>query len=750
MKLDSISNQIYIVAFNEAKMQLHEFLTPEHFLYAALMFDAGKSMLEASGGVINGISASIEDYFRRYMTKLSTAPDTDNEYAKSTVLPDVPIESFAFMKMFEIAAGSASGAGKEEVALGDILAAIYHLPECFAVYILNKNGVTKLKLLRHISHGAKKDAKATAQTAAQKAVSAAETLSAYTVDLTKMAREGQLDPLIGRGELLERTIQALCRRVKNNPVHVGDAGVGKTAVTHGLAQLIASGDVPDKLKGATIVSLEMGGVLAGTKYRGDFEERLISILDACASLVNPIVFIDEIHSVVGAGAVSGGAMDASGILKPYLQKGTLKFIGATTFDEYRKYFEKDAALSRRFQSIDVPEPDVAETVKMLMGVKSKYEEFHGVTFDESVINRACELAGRYLSDRRLPDKAIDVLDETGAYLRIKNPGNEPIEAAVPDVERTVALMAKIPESGVTEQEEKSLLQLDARLKETIFGQDSAIEAVTSAVRVSRAGLGGTDKPVASLLFVGPTGVGKTEIAKQLANCLNIGLLRYDMSEYQESHSVSRLIGSPPGYVGYENGGLMTDAVRKTPHAVLLLDEIEKAHRDIMNMLLQVMDYGTMTDNTGKKADFRNIIIIMTSNAGASELGKRFIGFDERSSGGIELDAEVKRVFSPEFRNRLDEVIMFNHISPEMAASITRKALNEIRRRLQAKGLSLDVTKAAEDWIASKGMSREYGAREIMRIVNKDIARKLATAALRAAEGGKIKVAVRDGELLIDK
>ena len=736
MKLDNVSNQVYIVAFNEAKLQLHEFVTPEHFLYAAIMFDAGKSVLEGSGGVVAGIARNLEEYFERHIPKLPSEEKGDN-----------PMESFALIKMFETAAGRAAGAGKAEVTLEDILAAIYNLHESFAEYSLVKNGASKLKFLRYISHESGQ-AKERAGDKRKKSGKAAEVLSAYTVNLTEMAARGELDPLVGREDILGRTIQALCRRVKNNPVHVGDAGVGKTAITHGLAQLIANGQVPEKLKDATVLSLELGGILAGTKFRGDFEERLISILEACLTLPNPIVHIDEIHSIVGAGAVSGGALDASGILKPYLQKGLPRFIGATTYEEYKKYFDKDAALSRRFQSIEIPEPSVEETVRILMGVKSRYEEYHGVVFGEEIIAKVCELSARYLSDKRLPDKAIDVLDETGAYLRIQNPGQKRIKAKTADVERTIALIAKIPQEGVSVKEEQNLLRLEAELGKAIFGQDAALEAVASSLRTSRAGLRDPDKPVACLLFVGPTGVGKTEIAKQLAKHLNIGLLRFDMSEYQESHSVSRLIGSPPGYVGFDNGGLLTDAVRKTPHAVLLLDEIEKAHHDIMNVLLQVMDYGSLTDNAGKKADFRNIILIMTSNAGARELHKRYIGFDERTRGESEINHEVRRVFSPEFRNRLDEVISFNNIDKSMALSITNKGINELKARLRARNITLNITFQAKGWIAAKGLSKEYGAREIMRIINKEIARKLAPAALRAEQGGTVRVSLKGGELVV--
>lgn len=741
MKLDGISNQIYIVAFNEAKLQSHEFLTPEHFLYAAAMFDAGKAILEESGGGVKEITAALQSYFDEYLT----VPQPENA---------VPIESFAFIKMFEMASIQAENSGRQEIGIGDLLVAILNLPESFAVHILYGNGVDKLKMLRYISHEMKKptgkETKTDQDDGKKKAKNAKDILRAFTTDLTEKAREGALDPLVGREDVLERTVHALCRRLKNNPVHVGDAGVGKTAIVEGLAQMIAAGNAPKKLIGATIFYLDMGTVVAGTKYRGDFEERLISILDACMSVENPIVYIDEIHSIIGAGAVNGGALDAAGILKPYLQNGKLRFIGSTTYDEYKKRFEKDNALMRRFQSIEVPEPSVDETEKILLGVKHKYEDFHGVAFDEETISNVSRLAAKYINDRRLPDKAIDVLDETGAYLRVNNPEADIITVTLKDVERTIALMAKVPENSVAESESDDLKTLAQRIKLKVYGQDEAVDAVVTAVCASRAGLSEPEKPVASLLFVGPTGVGKTEIARQLSDCLRIKLLRFDMSEYQESHSVARLIGSPPGYVGYDEGGLLTDAVRKTPHAVLLLDEVEKAHPDILNVLLQVMDYGALTDNSGKKADFRNIILIMTSNAGAKELGKRIIGYDDTKYDIGAIDREVRRLFSPEFRNRLDEIIVFRNIDREMAMKITKKALEGLRQKLLPKGITIGITRTAAEWVAEKGLSQQYGAREIMRIVNKEIMKQLIPAALYSKDGGHISIFVRKDKIRVSR
>jgi len=514
-------------------------------------------------------------------------------------------------------------------------------------------------------------------------------------------------------------------------VHVGDAGVGKTAVVEGLAQRIAANAVPAQLVGANLYMLDMGTVVAGTKYRGDFEERMLSILNAAAAQPNSILYIDEIHHVVGAGAVSGGSMDATSLLKPFLAKGRLRFIGSTTFEEYKKYFEKDSALTRRFRRIDVVEPSLDEAVAIVSGVKQKYEAFHNVDFSDEVVRAACALSHRFLTERRLPDKAIDCIDEIGAALSIQANGNSArVTATEADVERIVAQMAKLPVHSVTENETDKLLRLDEDLKHAVFGQDEAVAAVSEAIKAARAGLNDENKPIASLLFVGPTGVGKTELARQLAKCLDVTLTRFDMSEYQESHATARLIGSPPGYVGYEEGGLLTDAIRKTPYCVLLLDEVEKAHASILNVLLQVMDYGVLTDNTGKKADFRNVVLIMTSNAGAKDSNRRMVGFAGGLEGASAVSREVERVFAPEFRNRLDGIIRFNHVNAGMARQIAQKALNELGARL--KNAELRPTEACVEWIAAKGLSDAYGAREIVRVVNQDVKKLLVDKVLRGA------------------
>ncbi len=723
MRLDSISNQVYTVAVNEARLQNHEYITPEHFLYAAMMFDIGKEIIEGSGGNVRDITNNLQDFFMEKMTQTRS---------------ESPVDSYGLVKMFEMASHQAQMSNKETITLGDLLVAMLDLQESFGVYILLKNGVERLALLKFISHSVKKETKPKEKNFLQE----------YAVNLTEKAELGQLDPLIGREDILERTIHVLCRRLKNNPVHVGEPGVGKTAIVEGLAQLIAAGDVPDRLKKAKIFYVDMGTVVAGTRYRGDFEERLLKILDEISKHECPIVYFDEIHTLVGAGGTAGSTMDATGILKPYLAKGELRFIGSTTFDDYKKSLERDKALVRRFQRIDVNEPSVSESVDILKGIKQRYEEYHGVIIPDEVIEFICRLAGSQLHDRFLPDKAIDLMDEAAAYTQIINKSDRVVDTD--SVELIFSKIAKVPRESVSANETDLLRNLDTSLKNTIFGQDDAIDKVTAAIRLSRSGLKDGGKPVASLLFVGPTGVGKTELATQLAKGLGVGLVRYDMTEYQEGHSVARLIGSPPGYVGYDEGGMLTEAIRKTPHCVLLLDEIEKAHSDIQNVLLQIMDYGRLTDNMGKQADFSNVILIMTSNAGAREMGKKIIGFEDRTYQGEAVNKEVLRVFSPEFRNRLDDIVLFNPISEKMARSITSKALDQLAEKLRDKSVALTVRASAFNFIASKGLSEMYGAREIIRLVNTRVKNLLVDEILfgQLKNGGHAVIAFRNGKIYL--
>ena len=737
MKLQQIAAQVYTVAVNEANLNSHEYITPEHFLYALLMFEVGREIFRHSGGDIPQMTQDLTEYFAGHLLR------SQGEF---------PTESKGFIAMLERAVRQAQGSQKNEIALGDLLISMFELPESFAVHIMLKNGVDRLAMLRYISHGKgqKPEARGQGLEKDKAAGKGSDSLLAkYCVELVERARNGELDPLIGRAVELREIELQLCRRSKSNPVLVGDAGVGKTAIVEGLAQRIAADNTYKPLRGTKIYHMDMGNVLAGTRYRGDFEDRLIGILDEAAAQKNAIIYIDEIHTVVGAGAVSSGAMDATSILKPYLTRGGLRFIGATTFEEYKKHFEKDSALTRRFQKIDINEPSSGEAIEILQGLIDKYQEFHGVKYDADAVEQSVSLAQKFLHDRRLPDVAIDIIDQAGAVisnegLRVKN---EELRVGVADVERVVAQMARVPENTISADERHSLATLEKRLSAQVYGQDEAITAVVGAIKAARSGLNDPNKPVASLLFVGPTGVGKTEVARILGDALNIPLVRFDMSEYQEAHSTARLIGSPPGYVGYDEGGLLTDALRKTPHCVLLLDEIEKAHVNITNVLLQVMDYGKLTDNTGKKADFRNAIIIMTSNAGAREADRGVIGF----GGGRDstaMDKEISRIFAPEFRNRLNKIIRFNHIDPDMARKIAKKALGVLEGRLAAKDIKISASPAVINHIAEAGFSAQYGAREIIRLVEGRIKEQLAEAILSGADfGGNVKLALKNGEVV---
>ena len=707
MNLDSFAGQVYVVSVNEARLQGHEFVTPEHFLYSALMFDAGKEIINVSGGNIQGIIDDLQHFFREFVP-INTA--------------ESPTESCGFVQLFEAAAHQAQTSGRKMVTLAELMAAIFFLPESHAQYILLKNGLDRPAMLKHIQGLHQEKGGALVVQPAKSPLSKDDIQ--YTQNLCERAKNGLLDPLIGRDDILDRTIQVLCRRLKNNPVHVGDPGVGKTAIVEGLAQRIVAGEVPEILKDAQILQLDMGAILAGTKYRGDFEDRLVKLLEAAAKLPKPILYIDEIHTVVGAGAVSGGAMDATGIIKPYLSRGEIRFIGSTTFDEFKKHFEKDRALARRFQQIDIAEPSNDECVAILEGLRDRYETYHGVTYADGTLKLIVELSARYMNDRRLPDKAIDVLDEAGVMARLENLK----EVRQYHVERTIARMAKVPENSVAGDEKDKLRSLEDNLNNQVFGQEKAVATIAQAIRAARSGLNEPGKPVANLLFVGPTGVGKTEIAKQLAGLMGLTLTRFDMSEYQERHAVARLIGAPPGYVGFEEGGLLTDAIRRNPHCVLLLDEIEKAHPDILNVLLQVMDYGRLTDNTGRQADFTNVIIIMTSNAGASDLTRKTIGFGEGLNSGA-VDKAVEQIFSPEFRNRLDSIVQFNPVDEKMALSITYRAFDKLSEKLAAQGVNLLPSKSAVEYVAKKGLSEIYGAREIIRVVENEVKKLLVNELL---------------------
>ncbi len=742
MKISEELDSIFRTAYTEAKLRSHEYLTPEHILFAALFYESSSEIIRACGGDVKHLQTRLEDFFATKLPKLKRETD--------------PVQSASFQNVIERAVWHTTSAQKGELDIGDILISIFDERESYAAFFLHREGITRLDLLNYISHGitaAPREKPGTGEGEKKTAPATKENkiLATFTTELVQKAKAGELDPLIGREDILERTMQVLCRRYKNNPVHVGEAGVGKTAITEGLAQLIARNEVPKPLKNAKIYSLDMGALLAGTRFRGDFEERLKKVIAELQKLQNVILFIDEIHTIVGAGAASGGAMDASNILKPALTSGKMKCIGATTYDEYRKCLEKDRALSRRFQSIDIPEPSVADTVSILQGLKERYETYHQVAYTDEALQAAAELAARHINDRYLPDKAIDVMDEAGAKARMYRDETEEIVNIRPeDVERIVARMARIPERSVSSSESTRLRYLDVDLKTRIFGQDQAIDKVVQAIRRSRAGFGEADKPVASLLFAGPTGVGKTELARQLALSLGIPLHRYDMSEYQEKHTVSRLVGAPPGYVGFEEGGLLTEAIRKSPHAVLLLDEIEKAHPDIFNTLLQVMDYATLTDNNGRKADFRNVVIIMTSNAGARNIGRTEIGFGERRISRQAVSEALKKIFSPEFRNRLDAMVTFNSLTRDDVISIVRKQLQEFQQQLAPKHIALEATDAAVEWLADKGYSDDFGARQIARLIQEEVKDFFVEESLfgRLAAGGRVLADLSEGRLAL--
>lgn len=708
MEISTVLNQILMSAYNEAKNRKHEYLTPEHVLFAALYFPKGREVIEGCGGNTEQLKRNLDKHLS---TRIPVVEEGE------------PIQSVGLQHVIERAIKHINSAQKEMLDFGDIIIAIYEEEESFASYFLAREGITRYDLLNYISHGVQFDDDfpeefddAFDETTPKKS----KVLEQFTVELTEKARNGELDPFIGRDDILERTMQVLSRRLKNNPVHVGEPGVGKTAITEGLAQRIVEGTVPQSLKDAKIYRLDMGALIAGTRFRGDFEERLKQVIAELQKKEKVILFIDEIHTIVGAGAVSGGSMDASNILKPVLADGKIRCIGTTTYDEYRKYFEKDGALSRRFQKIDIHEPSFEDTIKILRGIKSRYEEHHRVTYTEEALQQAVELSARYITERKLPDKAIDVIDEAGAFARMYAQGDEESVITAPEIERVIAKIARIPERTVSANEIQKLQYLEDELKSQIFGQDGAVQKVVEAIKRSRAGFREAEKPIASFLFVGPTGVGKTELARQLSLTMGIELIRFDMSEYQEKHTVARLIGAPPGYVGYEEGGQLTEAVRKHPYCVLLLDEIEKAHPDVFNALLQIMDYATLTDNAGRKTDFRNTIIIMTSNAGVREMNKKVLGFDVATYSMDAVNKELERLFAPEFRNRLDAIVYFNGINKEMMRKIVMKKLNEFAKQLEEKNVQLVYTDACINWISDEAYSPVFGAREVARVIQEHV------------------------------
>ncbi len=708
MEISTVLNQILMAAYNEAKNRKHEFLTPEHVLFASLYFPEGREVIEGCGGNTEQLKRNLDKHLSTHIPVIEEGE---------------PLQSVGLQHVIERAIMHINSAQKEILDFGDIIIAIYEEEESFASYFLAREGITRYDLLNYISHGAgfdEDELEDFGDEIEDDAGKKSKVLEQFTVELTEKARKGELDPLIGREDILERTMQVLSRRLKNNPVHVGEPGVGKTAITEGLAQRIVEGTVPPVLKDAKIYRLDMGALIAGTRFRGDFEERLKRVLAELQKKEKVILFIDEIHTIVGAGAVSGGSMDASNILKPVLADGKIRCIGTTTYDEYRKYFEKDGALSRRFQKIDVHEPSHQDTIKILQGLKSRYEEHHGVVYTDEALEQAVELSARYITERKLPDKAIDVIDEAGAFARMYAQDDEEPVITAHEIERVIAKIARIPERTVSASEIQKLQYLEDELKSQIFGQDVAVQKVVEAIKRSRAGFREAEKPIASFLFVGPTGVGKTELARQLSIAMGIELIRFDMSEYQEKHTVARLIGAPPGYVGYEEGGQLTEAVRKHPYCVLLLDEIEKAHPDVFNALLQIMDYATLTDNTGRKTDFRNTIIIMTSNAGVREMNKRVLGFEMATYNMDAVNKELERLFAPEFRNRLDAIVYFNGINKEMMRKIVMKKLGEFAKQLEEKNVQLVCTDACIDWISEKAYSPVFGAREVARIIQEHI------------------------------
>lgn len=741
MDISKVVRDVLLRAYSKAKEYKSEYVTPEHLLLSSLEEDIFKEAIINLNGDIELLRNDLINYINEYVDKIE-----DGE----------PDESLGIKNILIIATQQAVFSERKFVSLEHIISAIYTLKDSHAIYYLEKQGISKQELLFELSHNKNeednlaKDAIKIIKINKTEDNESNEISKTFLTNLTEEIGEEDNYSLIGRQDIIDRTIQILCRRTKNNPIHIGEPGVGKTAITMGLAKLIKEGNIPDKLKNAEIFSLDIGTILAGTKYRGDFEERIKQILEEIKKHHNPIVYIDEIHNIVGAGALNGSSLDGGNLIKKYLLEGKIRFIGATTYDDYKKHFEKDKALVRRFQVIEVKETSIEETITILRGIKENFEEYHKVVYTDEAIKSAVNLSAKYINDRFLPDKAIDIIDEAGAFVDINK--DKYREAVVDEniIEEIISKICNIPKKTIENTEIDSLKMLDSELQNNVYGQNEAIKEVTRCIKTSRAGLNDENKPIASMLFVGPTGVGKTEIAKVLSKTLGIELVRFDMSEYGEKHSAAKLIGSPPGYVGYEEGGLLTDTIRKKPNCVLLLDEIEKAHPDILSVLLQVMDYATLTDNKGRKADFRNVILIMTSNAGARDIGKNLVGFARGSINTEAIDEEVKRAFTPEFRNRLDKIIVFNQINEEMALKITNKELDKFKNKLKEKNVNLTFSSKCIKTISEKGLSKEFGAREIIRVINSEIKPLLVDELLfgKLSNGGNCSVVVENKKFKI--
>ena len=728
-------------AFKEAREKRHEFITVEHLLLAMMQDEVASDVYRASGGDVSALVGELTQFLDESSPIIPEGVERDTQ------------PTLGFQRVLQRAVFHVQSSGKKEVTGANVLVAIFSEQDSQAVYLMNRQDVTRLDVVNYISHGiAKLDESEPSspnftQESEEPRESSANALEKYTVNLNERAKQGKIDPLIGRDKEINRTIQILCRRRKNNPLLVGEAGVGKTAIAEGLALRIVEKQVPDVLDGTEVYSLDMGALVAGTKYRGDFEKRLKGLVSQLKKQPDSILFIDEIHTVIGAGSASGSVMDASNLIKPALTSGELRCIGSTTYKEYRGIFEKDHALARRFQKLDVNEPSIEDTIDILKGLKSRFEEHHKLKYDNDCFRVAAELADRYINDRYLPDKAIDVIDEAGANQVLQPPELRKSVIRVEDIEAVVAQIARIPEKTVSSNDKEKLRDLAKNLKMVVFGQDEAVDAIANAVKLGRAGLGNVERTIGSFLFSGPTGVGKTEVTRQLARILGIDLIRFDMSEYMERHTVSRLIGSPPGYVGFDQGGLLTEQVNRHPHAVLLLDEIEKAHPDVFNLLLQIMDHGTLTDNNGRKADFRNIMLIMTTNAGAEEGSRPFIGFTEQDHSSDSMKV-IEKTFSPEFRNRLDAVIQFGSLSPEIIEHVVDKFVFELESQLHDKNVTLQLDPDARQWLAIKGYDPKMGARPMARVIQEHIKKALADELLfgQLVNGGSVRISVENDEL----